>query len=103
MRHLAWLLPVVLVGAWILFPRLAPARAEEPAGVFWEYKMVLLPLERKLDQYEKVNTALLGPLQALGEQGWEMVAAYEPSHGFMAGERASTEFWFKRRFVPVRR
>ena len=65
--------------------------------------MVLIPLERKLDQYEKVNTPLLAPLQALGEQGWELVNAYEPSHGYMNGERASTEFWLKRRFVPTRR
>lgn len=103
MRHIAWLLPVVLVGAWVAFSRLAPARAEDAVVVSWEYKMVLLPLERRLDQYEKVNTGLLAPLQALGAEGWEMIAAYEPSHGFMNGERASTEFWLKRRYVPTGR
>jgi hypothetical protein len=100
MKPLAWLLPLLLVGAWILAPRLAPARAEDVvADCCWEYKMVLLPLERKLELYEKVNTPLMEPLQRLGAEGWELVSAYEPAHGYMAGERASTEFWFKRRLA----
>ena len=92
---------VVLLAAWIAAPHLVPASAEDPvAACCWEYKMVLIPLERKLDQYEKANTPLLAPLQKLGEEGWELVNVYEPSHGFMVGERSSTEFWFKRQYVP---
>jgi hypothetical protein len=103
MKPLAWLLPLLLVGAWVAGSHLAPARAEdEVSDCCWEFKMVLIPLERKLELYEKANTPLLDPLQRLGQDGWELVSAFEPSHGFMAGDRASTEFWFKRRFVAKR-
>jgi hypothetical protein len=103
MKSLAWLVPLLLALAWIAGSRLAPARAEdEVVDCCWEFKMVLIPLERKLELYEKANGPLLEPLQRLGGEGWELVSAYEPSHGPLIGERASTEFWFKRRFVPKR-
>ena len=103
MRSLAWLLPLLLVTAWVAGSRLAPARAEDEIGdCCWEYKMVLIPLERRLELYEKANTPLMDPLQRLGADGWELVSAYEPSHGALLGDRASTDFWFKRRLTPKR-
>ena len=102
MKSLPWLV-VVLLAAWIAAPHLTPARAEGEGAIAWEFKMVLVPLDRRLESYEKSNGPLLDPVQRLGEEGWELVSAYEPSHGFMAGERASTELWFKRSYVPKRR
>lgn len=100
MKSIPWIV-AVLLAAWIAAPHLTPAHAE--TGIAWEYKMVLIPLDRRLETYEKTNTPLVDPLSKLGADGWELVSAYEPSHGFMAGDKASTEFWFKRAYVPGRR
>lgn len=102
MKSIPWLV-AVLLAAWVAAPYLLPAHAEGEAAVAWEYKMVLVPLDRRLETYEKANTPALDPIQRLGEQGWELVNVYEPSHGFMAGEKASTELWFKRAYTPTKR
>lgn len=99
---LAWLVPTLLLAALWLAPTRAPA-APEPPEVAYEYKHLILPLERKLEEYEKADVILLEALRRSGEEGWELITAYEPGHGLMVGQRATVEFWLKRAYVPARR
>ena len=57
---------------------------------------MLIPLERRPAHYERANVQLLAPIQKLGQEGWELVSAYEPAGGFTIDRRAQVEFWFKR-------
>lgn len=88
-------LVLVMTAATWLGTRL-PSEAADDAGA-WEYKHVLIPLERRPRHYERADAELLKPLQALGRQGWELVSAYEPAGGFTVERRAQVEFWLKRR------
>lgn len=75
-------------------PRAANADAANRTS--FEYKQVLIPLDRNLRNYEANNRERLQVIQSLGAQGWELVNAYEPSNGVKIGRDASVEFWFKR-------
>jgi hypothetical protein len=99
---LAWLVPTLLVATlWFTTAR-APA-APQPPEIAYEYKHLILPLERRLEEYEKADAVLLEALRRSGEEGWELVSAYEPGHGVMVGQRATVEFWLKRSYVPAAR
>ena len=97
-----WLLPTLLLAVLLLDQRRAPA-APEPPEIAYEYKHLILPLERKIEEYEKADALLLEALRRSGEEGWELVSAYEPAHGVMVGQRATVEFWLKRSYVPATR
>ncbi len=99
---LAWLVPTLLVATLWLTTARVPA-APEPPEIAYEYKHLILPLERKLEEYEKADAVLLEALRRSGEEGWELVSAYEPGHGVMVAQRATVEFWLKRSYVPAGR
>jgi len=99
---LAWLLPTLLLGVLLLSATRAPAAPQAP-DLAYEYKHLILPLERKLEEYEKADKVLLEALRRSGEEGWELVSAYEPGHGVMVGPRATVEFWLKRPYIPAGR
>jgi hypothetical protein len=100
MKAYHWFLPSLLMTILACSLWFGTARADGPrAQTAWEYKHVLIPLDRKLDTYERNDRALLAPIQKLGAEGWELISANEPSNGVMVDRRASVEFWFKR---PVR-
>ncbi len=96
MKALTWMIPCALLlgAAFLAFG--APAQADGAAPDGWEYKHVLIPLDRRLETYEKSDITLLAPIQKLGAHGWELVSVYEPASGFTVNTRASVEFWFKR-------
>lgn len=104
MKSLPWLI-VGAVALTALLPRLiSPAgAAPEQASIAWEYKHLILPLERRLEEYEKADVLLLDALRRSGEEGWELVSAYEPANGLIVERRASVEFWLKRVILPGRR
>jgi hypothetical protein len=104
MKPLAWtVLGAVALAA--LLPRwLAPATAApEAPAVAWEFKHLIIPLERRLEEYEKADVLLLEALRNAGHEGWELVSAYEPDNGLKIQGRASVEFWLKRSYLPTRR
>lgn len=104
MKTLPWLLVCALALAAVLPHLLGPAgAAPEGGGVAWEYKHMLIPLERRLEEYEKADLVLLEGLRRAGEEGWELVSVYEPENGLKLQGRASVEFWLKRSYVPDRR
>ncbi|MDJ0975492.1 MAG: hypothetical protein QNJ98_13595 [Planctomycetota bacterium] len=96
MKTGGWIVPLLLVAAFAIGTGWNPADADGPDGA-WEYKHVLIPLDRNLRTYEKSDIQSLAPLQKLGREGWELVTAYEPAGGFTVNRRASVEFWLKRR------
>lgn len=93
------LVPSALLAVLLLGPGTAPAAPSRPE-VAYEYKHLILPVERRLEAYEKADVLLLEALRRSGEEGWELVSAYEPPNGVMVGQRASVEFWLKRAYVP---
>ncbi len=97
MKALTWMIPCALLLGAAFFAFDSSARADGTEAARWEYKHVLIPLDRQLRTYEKSDLTLLGPIQKLGAEGWELVTAYEPASGFTINARASVEFWFKRR------
>ena len=100
MKATTWLLPSLLMTILACALWLGTARADgSRAATAWEYKHVLIPLDRKLETYERNDRTLLAPIQKLGAEGWELVSASEPRNGMLVDRRASVEFWFKR---PVR-
>src|SRR5262245_13306044 len=99
---LLWLVPTALCAALLLRTQVAPAAPEAPETAY-EYKHLILPLERKLEAYEKADVVLLEALRKSGEEGWELVSAYEPANGVMVDRKATVEFWLKRAYVPQRR
>jgi hypothetical protein len=94
MKTLAWVLVPLLAAGVLAGPLLSPAAAQPAAG--WEYLHLLIPLERRLERYRRDDPVILEPLRRAGEEGWELVSAYEPSHGMLVEGRASVEFWLKR-------
>jgi hypothetical protein len=98
----AFLLAPLLLAVLLLRPAAAPA-APQPPDLAYEYKHLILPLERKLEEYEKADVLLLEALRRSGEEGWELVSAYEPANGVKVGQRATVEFWLKRAYVPQAR
>lgn len=95
MKARTWILPLLLFALLAIGLAWRPARADGPARA-WEYKHVLIPLDRNLTTYERTDRKVLAPVQRLGQEGWELVSAYEPPGGFTINRRASVEFWFKR-------
>ena len=97
MKATTWFLPSLLMTILASALWLGTARAEGPrTPVAWEYKHVLIPLDRKLKTYELNDPKLLAPIQKLGREGWELVSANEPQNGFIVDGRATVEFWLKR-------
>lgn len=96
MKPQTWIIPTLLIAAFAIGTWFDRAEADAPAQAAWEYKHVLIPLDRQLHTYEKSDIVLLAPIQRLGREGWELVSAYEPAGGFTVKRRASVEFWFKR-------
>ena len=97
MKALTWMIPCALLlgAAFLAFG--SSAGADDRATAGWEYKHVLIPLDRQLRTYEKSDVTLLAPIQKLGAEGWELVTVNEPPSGFTINSRASVEFWLKRR------
>lgn len=95
MKAQAWIIPALLIAAFAIPTWFQTAEADGPAAT-WEYKHVLIPLDRRLNSYQKSDITLLAPIQKLGAEGWELVTAYEPASGFTIDRKASVEFWFKR-------
>lgn len=91
-----WIIPTLLVAAFVIGSFFDNAAADSAVARF-EYKHLLIPLDRHLHSYAKSDQELLGPIHRLGREGWELVSAYEPAGGFTIKGRASVEFWFKRR------
>ncbi len=80
--------------------RLLHAEGElSPSATRWEYRHLLIPLDRDLVNYPKSDEKLLAPLARLGEEGWELVSANEPANGVLVHGRATVEFFLKR---PIR-
>lgn len=96
---LACLCALALAVLLLMRPAHAPAAPARP-DVAYEYKHLILPLERRLEEYEKADVLLLEALRRSGEEGWELVSAYEPANGVKVGTRATVEFWLKRPYVP---
>lgn len=96
MKAQAWIIPALLIAAFAIGTFFQEAEADGPQDS-WEYKHVLIPLDRQLKTYERSDIRLLAGIQKLGKEGWELVTAYEPASGFTVERRASVEFWFKRR------
>ena len=65
-------------------------------GARFEYRHMLIVMDRDLGSYEKSDSTLLAPLQRLGEEGWELVSANEPANGVLVHGRAAVEFFLKR-------
>jgi hypothetical protein len=99
---LACLLPSALLVVLLLRPASAPAAPAAP-DVAYEYKHLILPLERRMAEYEKADAVLLDALRQSGLEGWELVSAYEPANGEKVGQRATVEFWLKRQILPTAR
>ena len=98
MKAQAWIIPALLLAAFAIGTCFQGPEAEaDTRDAAWEYKHVLIPLDRQLNTYEKSDIQLLAGIQKLGSEGWELVTAYEPASGFTVKRRASVEFWFKRR------
>lgn len=103
MKRATWILPLLLLalaGGALLASHtewVSHADADGSANAAWEYKQVLIPLDRRLEHYPRANAERLETIQKLGREGWELVNAYEPSNGILVGRDASVEFWFKRR------
>jgi hypothetical protein len=95
---LLWLVPSVLLAALLLRPASVPA-APEPPEMAYEFKHLILPLERKLEEYDKADAVLLEALRRSGEEGWQLISAYEPANGLKVNGRASVEFWLQRAYT----
>ena len=65
-------------------------------GTRFEYRHILILMDRDLASYEKSDSTLLAPLQRAGEEGWELVSANEPANGPLVHGRAAVEFFLKR-------
>ena len=92
------LLPVVAVlGIAFGAVRLLNAHGDSPSGTRFEYRHLLIPMDRELGSYEKSDLSILAPLQRAGEEGWELVSANEPANGMLVDrKRACVEFFLKR-------
>ncbi|MFM8980535.1 MAG: hypothetical protein ACKOSS_08740 [Planctomycetia bacterium] len=95
LASLACLAACTLAVVLLWHPGRAPAAPARP-DVAYEYRHLILPLERRLEEYEKADVLLLEALRRSGEEGWELVSAYEPANGVKVGTRATGEFWLKR-------
>ena len=62
----------------------------------YEYRHLLIVMDRDLGSYEKSDASLLAPLQRAGDEGWELVSANEPANGALVHGRATVEFFLKR-------
>lgn len=62
----------------------------------FEYRHLLIVMDRDLGSYEKSDAKILAPLQQAGEEGWELVSANEPANGVLVHGRATVEFFLKR-------
>jgi hypothetical protein len=100
MKPFVWFV-VGAVALAALLPRLLPiaGAAPEDGAVAYEFKHLIIPLERRLEEYEKADVLLLEPLRRAGQEGWELVSAYEPDNGLKIQGRASVEFWMKRAYL----
>ena len=91
------LLAVVAVLAVVFgAARLLKADGNSSAGARFEYRHLLILMDRNLDSYEKSDSTILAPLQRAGEEGWEVVSANEPANGPLVNRRAAVEFFLKR-------
>ena len=62
----------------------------------FEYRHLLILLDRDLASYERSDSTILAPLQRAGDEGWELVSANEPANGVLVHGRATVEFFLKR-------
>ncbi len=88
-----------LVGVALTFGSLSLLHAEDgvPASATrWEYRHLLIPMDRHLESYVKTDERLLKPLQDAGAEGWELVSANEPANGLLVNGRACVEYFLKR-------
>jgi hypothetical protein len=98
MRKTPLVLALLATGGIGLYAGATALRADDGAAPGrWEYLHMLIPLDRNLETYAKSDLALLKPVQDAGEQGWELVSANEPTNGMLVHNRASVEFFFKRK------
>ncbi len=73
--------------------------AEEQVGQVstrFEYRHLLILMDRDLGTYARSDEKILEPLQRAGEEGWELVSANEPAGGTLSHGRSSVEFFLKR-------
>lgn len=91
-----WISALVAVGVVFGAYRALHAQDAPTVGTSWEYLHLLIPLDRKLETYQRSDDRLLKPLQDAGAEGWELVSANEPTNGLLVGGRASVEFFLKR-------
>jgi len=90
---------IALAALGVLFgaARLLHAEGElGAAGSRYEYRHLLIQLDRDLGSYARSDEKLLEPLQRAGDEGWELVSANEPANGTPSHGRASVEFFLKR-------
>lgn len=88
-----------VVGVALAFGSMSLLHAEDgvPAtATRWEYRHLLIPMDRHLDTYQKSDERLLKPLQDAGAEGWELVSANEPANGVLVRDRACVEYFLKR-------
>ena len=76
--------------------RLLHADGESGGAARYEYRHLLLVMDRGLDSYAKSDEKILEPLQRAGNEGWELVSASEPANGMLVHGRATVEFFLKR-------
>lgn len=88
----------VLAALATLFGAVSLLRADgpAPADVRFEYRHLLIVMDRDLASYEKSDARILEPLQRAGDEGWELVSANEPANGALVHGRATVEFFLKR-------
>jgi hypothetical protein len=97
-KSLAALAALSVLG--VLFGAATLLHAEEQAGPAsnnrYEYRHLLILMDRDLSTYARSDEKILEPLQRAGEEGWELVSANEPAGGTLSHGRSSVEFFLKR-------
>ena len=66
------------------------------AGTRFEYRHLLILMDRDLATYARSDAQILEPLQRAGDEGWELVSANEPAGGTLSHGRTTVEFFLKR-------
>ena len=90
---------VALAVVGVLFGAGSLLHAEGELGAAndrFEYRHLLIQMDRDLGSYARSDASILEPLQQAGEQGWELVSANEPAGGTLSHGRATVEFFLKR-------
>lgn len=91
------LVALALLGVLFGAARLLRADGEfGGTGARYEYRHLLILMDRDLGTYTRSDEKILEPLQRAGDEGWELVSANEPAGGTLSHGRSTVEFFLKR-------